>query len=106
VCLLAYMFFNAGGIQVVGWLTGSEMYPLSVRAAGTSAQATMVWGSNLVVTASALTLVHSLGTGATMALYGLMNVLAFFFVLRFVPETAGRSLEQIEHSLRDGTFRP
>lgn len=106
LCLLAYMFFNAGGIQVVGWLTGSEMYPLSVRAAGTSAQATMVWGSNLVVTASALTLVHSLGTGATMALYGLMNVLAFLFVLRFVPETAGRSLEQIEGSLRDGSFRP
>ena len=44
-CLLAFMFFNAGGIQVVGWLSGSEMYPLSVRAAGTSAQATMVWGS-------------------------------------------------------------
>jgi sugar porter (SP) family MFS transporter len=79
-CLLAYMFFNAGGIQVVGWLSGSEMYPLSVRAAGTSAQATMVWGSNLIVTATALTLVHSLGTGGTMLLYGLMNVLAFVFV--------------------------
>lgn len=105
-CLLAYMFFNAGGIQVVGWLSGSEMYPLSVRAAGTSAQATMVWGSNLVVTASALSLVHGLGTGGTMAVYGLMNVLAFLFVLRFVPETAGRSLEAIEGSLRDRTFRP
>ena len=30
-CLLSYMFFNAGGIQVVGWLSGSEMYPLSLR---------------------------------------------------------------------------
>jgi sugar porter (SP) family MFS transporter len=105
-CLLAFMFFNAGGIQVVGWLTGSEMYPLSVRAAGTSAQATMVWSSNLLVTVSALTLVQVLSTGGAMALYGLMNVLAFFFVLRFVPETAGRSLEEIEGSLRDGSFRP
>ncbi|MHC2017793.1 sugar porter family MFS transporter [Methylobacterium sp. CM6247] len=105
-CLLTFMFFNAGGIQVVGWLSGSEMYPLSVRAAGTSAQATMVWGSNLVVTASALTLVHALGTGGVMLLYGALNVLAFLFVLRFVPETAGRSLEEIEGSLRDGSFRP
>ncbi|WP_264048973.1 sugar porter family MFS transporter [Methylobacterium flocculans] len=105
-CLLAFMFFNAGGIQVVGWLSGSEMYPLSVRAAGTSAQATMVWGSNLVVTASALTLVDALGTGGVMLLYGALNVAAFLFVLRFVPETAGRSLEAIEGALRDGTFRP
>ena len=105
-CLLAFMFFNAGGIQVVGWLSGSEMYPLSVRAAGTSAQATMVWGSNLVVTASALSLVQALGTGGVMLLYGGLNVLAFLFVLRFVPETAGRSLEEIEASLRDGSFRP
>jgi sugar porter (SP) family MFS transporter len=105
-CLLTFMFFNAGGIQVVGWLSGSEMYPLSVRAAGTSAQATTVWGSNLVVTASALTLVQALGTGGVMLLYGALNVLAFLFVLRFVPETAGRSLEEIEGSLRDGSFRP
>jgi len=33
-------------------------------------------------------------------------VLAFFFVLRFFPELAGRTLEDIETSLREGTFRP
>jgi hypothetical protein len=81
------------------------MYPLSVRAAGTSAQAAMVWGSNLVVTVSALTLVQTLGTGGVMLLYGGLNVLAFLFVLRWVPETAGRTLEEIEASLRDGSFR-
>jgi sugar porter (SP) family MFS transporter len=106
VCLLVYMLFNAGGIQVVGWLSGSEMYPLSVRGAGTSAQATMVWGADLLVTVSALTLVHALSTGGVMWLYGLMNVLAFIFIFRFVPETAGRSLEEIENDLRAGSFRP
>jgi sugar porter (SP) family MFS transporter len=104
--LLTYMFFNAGGIQVVGWLSGSEMYPLSVRGAGSSAQATMVWGADLLVTATALTLVSVLGTGGTMWAYAAMNVLAFFFTLRFVPETAGRSLEDIENSLRRGEFHP
>lgn len=105
-CLLLYMFFNAGGIQVVGWLSGSEMYPLSVRGAGTSAQATMVWGSDLVVTASALSMVAVLGAGGVMYIYGAMNVLAFLFIRHCVPETAGRSLENIERSLRDGTFAP
>ena len=105
-CLLSYMFFNAGGIQVVGCLTGSEMYPLAVRGAGTSAQAMMVWGSDLLVTATALSMVHALGTGGTMYVYAAMNVLAFLFTYRYVPETAGRSLEDIERSLRSGDFAP
>lgn len=105
-CLLLFMFFNAGGIQVVGWLSGSEMYPLAVRGAGTSAQAAMVWGSDLVVTATALTLVHTLTAGGTMWVYAAMNVLAFFFIQKRVPETAGRTLEDIETMLHEGNFHP
>lgn len=105
-CLLVYMAFNSGGLQVVGWLTGSEVYPLSVRGAGTSAQAGMVWGADLLVTATALTMVQVLGTGGTMWVYAAMNVLAFVFVWFLVPETAGHSLEDIEGALREDRFRP
>lgn len=105
-CLLIYMVFNAGGIQVCGWLMGSEVYPLSVRAAGASAQAGMIWGADLVVTITALSLVNLAGTSGTMWVYAGMNLLAFLFVWRFVPETAGLSLEEIEGALRAGTFKP
>ena len=105
-CLLLYMAFNSGGLQVVGWLTGSEVYPLSVRGAGTSAQAGMVWGADLLVTASALTLVQLLGAGGTMWVYAGMNVVAFAFIWFFVPEISGHSLESIESSLRENKFRP
>ncbi len=105
-CLLTFMFFNAGGIQVVGWLSGSEMYPLSARGAGTSAQAAMVWSSDLLVTATALTLVQLVTTGGVMLIYGLLNVAAMFFIFRFVPETAGCSLEDIENKLRNKEFHP
>ena len=104
--LLTYMLFNAGGIQVVGWLSGSEMYPLAVRGAGTSAQAAMVWGSDLVVTLTALTLVQMLTAGGTMWVYAGMNVLAFFFVKRYFPEVGGKSLEQVETILHEGHFEP
>ncbi len=106
VLLLVYMLFNAGGIQVVGWLSGSEMYPLAVRGAGTSAQASMVWASDLLVTVTALTLVHALTAGGTMWVYAGMNVLAFFFVKRFFPEVGGKSLEEVETMLHDGQFEP
>ena len=104
--LLSYMFFSAGGIQVVGWLSGSEMYPLGVRGAGTSAQATMVWGSDLLVTVTALTLIHTLTTGGTMWVYAGMNVLAFFFTRHFFPEVSGKSLEEVETMLHEGKFNP
>jgi sugar porter (SP) family MFS transporter len=105
-CLLVYMFFNAGGIQVVGWLSGSEMYPLAIRGAGTSAQAAMVWGADLLVTVTALSLIHWLTEGGTMLVYAGMNVLAWIFTYRRVPETAGKSLEDIEQMLQRGEFRP
>ncbi|MFT4114029.1 sugar porter family MFS transporter [Silvibacterium sp.] len=105
-CLLVYMIFNAGGIQVCGWLMGSEVYPLSVRAAGASAQSGMIWGADLAVTATGLSLVSLAGTSGTMWVYAGLNLLAFLFVLRFVPETAGLSLEDIEESLRSGHFKP
>jgi sugar porter (SP) family MFS transporter len=105
-CLIIFMFFTAGGLQVMGWLTGSEVYPLGVRGAGTSAQAATLWGSNVIITLTLLSTINAIGPGPTMWMYAGFNVLAFFFVLRYFPELAGRSLEDIETSLREGTFRP
>jgi sugar porter (SP) family MFS transporter len=105
-CLIVFMFFTAGGLQVMGWLTGSEVYPLGVRGAGTSVQAATLWGSNLIITLTLLTTINAIGVGQTMWMYAGFNVLAFLFVLRYFPELAGRSLEDIETSLREGTFRP
>ncbi|WP_245930597.1 sugar porter family MFS transporter [Methylobacterium radiodurans] len=105
-CLFLFMMFQAGGLQVIGWLTGSEVYPLSVRAAGTSAQAGTVWGANLLLTGTALSLIHHLGAGGAMWVYAGLNALAFLFVWQFLPELKGRSLEEVEEALRCGHFTP
>lgn len=104
--LLGFMMFNSGGIQVIGWLLGSELYPLSIRDKATGAHSAMLWGSNLLLTGTALSVVHALGVGGAMVLYGLFNVAGFLFIYFLVPETAGRSLEEIEDSLHKGTFPP
>ena len=104
--LLAFMVFNSGGIQVIGWLMGSELYPMSIRDKATGAHSAMLWGANLILTGTALTVVNLLGVGGAMVLYGLFNLIGFFFIYFLVPETAGRSLEDIEHSLHEGTFQP
>ena len=105
-CLVVFMFFNAGGLQLMGWLTGSEIYPLPVRGAGTAVQSAVLWGSNTVITLTLLTMIEAIGVGPSMWVYAAFNVLAWVFVLRRFPEMTGLSLEDIERSLRKGKFRP
>ncbi len=105
-CLVVFMLFNAGGLQLMGWLTGSETYPLAVRPAGTAAQSAALWGTNLVITLTLLSLINGIGVGQAMWLYGLFNVAAWLFVYFRMPDLTGRSLEEIEGKLSAGTFRP
>jgi hypothetical protein len=105
-CLIVFMFFNAGGLQLMGWLTGSEIYPLAVRGAGTAAQSASLWGTNLLITLTLLTIIETVGVGQTMWLYGAFNVAAWIFIWKKMPELTGRTLEQIEGKLADGEFTP
>ena len=105
-CLIVFMFFNAGGLQLMGWLTGSEIYPLGVRSAGTAAQSATLWSTNLLITLTLLTMIEGIGVGQTFWVYAAFNVGAWLFVYFKMPEFTGRSLEQIECKLRAGEFRP
>ncbi|NAZ84983.1 sugar porter family MFS transporter [Kineococcus indalonis] len=104
--LVAFMAFTAGGIQLMGWLTGSEIYPLATRSAGAAAQSASLWGTNLLITLTLLSIIDTIGTGQTFWLYAAFNVIAFVFLYRRMPELTGRSLEQIEGRLSSGRFRP
>ncbi|WP_432523333.1 sugar porter family MFS transporter [Kineococcus sp. SYSU DK006] len=104
--LVAFMAFTAGGIQLMGWLTGSEIYPLATRSAGAAAQSASLWGTNLLITLTLLSIIDTIGTGQTFWLYAGFNVAAFVFLFRKMPELTGRSLEQIEGRLHAGRFSP
>jgi sugar porter (SP) family MFS transporter len=104
--LIAFMAFTAGGIQLMGWLTGSEIYPLATREAGAAAQSASLWGTNLLITLTLLSLIETIGTGQTFWLYAAFNIAAFVFLYKRMPELTGRSLEQIESKLSKGQFRP
>ena len=54
------------------------------------------WGSNLLVSLTFLTLVQMLGASLTFWVYGVMAVAAWIFCYYRVPETRGRTLEEIE----------
>ena len=103
--LLGYEVFNVGSISVAIWLVGAEVFPLAVRGKGMSMVALSHWSFDLLISLTTLSLTVALGTAGTFWLFAVLNALAWVFVWRFVPETKGRSLEQIETDLQEGHFQ-
>ncbi len=100
--LIVYIFAFALSFGPVFWLMSAEMFPNRVRATGSSISSFANWAANLLVSLTFLSLINGLGDAITFWLYAFMGILAFFFCLRLVPETKGRSLEQIEHYWENG----
>src|SRR6266480_3023007 len=96
ICLMAYVASFAISLGPIFWLLIAEIYPLRIRGLAEGTAATFNWGSNLIVSLTFLTLVEKLGASSTFFLYGLASVASWLFAYYFVPETKGRTLEQIE----------
>jgi hypothetical protein len=60
------------------------------------------WGFNLIVSATFLNIVGAISSAGAFLVYGVLSLVAFAFVVWMVPETKGRSLEQIEASWDTG----
>ena len=100
--LVIYVACFAFGLGPIFWLLISEIYPLKVRGAAMSAVTVTNWALNLVVAVTFLTLVGVLGHAGTFWLYGAIAVGALVFFYLLVPETKGKTLEQIEEHWRAG----
>ncbi len=98
--LMVYVGSFAVGLGPVFWLVLSEIYPLRVRGRAMSVGTVANWGTNLLVALTFLTLTQVLGRPATFWLYAVISVAAWLFAFFLVPETKGRSLEQIEAQWR------
>lgn len=96
--ILLYVAFFALGMGPVPWLIISEIFPTKVRGRAASVATTSLWTSTLVVTFTFLTLVKAIGLGGTFAIYGVLSFLCLLYVWKSVPETKGKTLEQIQES--------
>jgi hypothetical protein len=78
----------------------SEIFPLHLRAPAMALCTIANWAFNFLVSFTFLSLVGALGRGGTFLLYAALGVLALVFFATRVPETNGRSLEEIEQQLQ------
>ena len=100
--LSIYVACFAFGLGPIFWLLISEIYPLKVRGAAMSAVTVTNWAMNLIVAVTFLSLVSFIGHSFTFWLYGLIAIGAWIFFYKFVPETKGKTLEEIEEHWRKG----
>ncbi|KAJ1440029.1 Sugar/inositol transporter [Sesbania bispinosa] len=103
--LALYIIFFSPGMGTVPWVVNSEIYPLRYRGVCGGMASTTVWISNLVVSQSFLSLTESIGTAWTFMMFGIVAVVAIFFVIIFVPETKGVSMEEVEKMLEQRSLQ-
>ena len=102
VAVVVYIAGFAFSWGPVAWVLLAEMFPNSIKAWGLGIAVAAQWFANLVVSASFKvldgnsTLNALFNHGFAYWIYGAMSVLAALFVIRYVPETKGRSLESIQ----------
>jgi sugar porter (SP) family MFS transporter len=97
--LLAYIAFFAASLAPVMWVVTSEMYPTKYRGAAMSFSTAISWICTLIVVQFFPWMLNNLGGMISFSIYTAFSIAAFIFIKIFIPETKGKSLEQIERDL-------
>ena len=94
--ILTYVACFAVGVGTGTWVLMSEICPTRVRGRAMSVATVFLWCGTLLVTLTFLSLVNLFTAAGVFLLYAIVSIAAFLFVWRRVPETKGRTLEEIE----------
>ncbi|KMZ64232.1 putative Sugar transporter [Zostera marina] len=98
----ANMAFFSIGIGPVCWVLSSEIFPLRVRAQGMAVGVVVSRLCSGVVAMSFLSMSRIITVGGCFFVFGVASVLSIGFIYWFVPETKGKSLEEIDVMYRNG----
>ncbi|QYB01187.1 sugar porter family MFS transporter [Rhodococcus sp. USK10] len=100
VFVVLFVFSMQGTIGPLVWLMLSEIFPLKIRSFAIGVCIFMLWIANAIVALVFPPLVAALGIAATFFIFAGLGVLALVFITTQVPETRGRSLEELEEQFR------
>ncbi len=89
------IFFNFSWGPVM-WVMLGEMFPNQIRGSALAVSGVAQWVSNFVITLTFPILLVSMGLAFAYSIYTVCAIISIFFVVKFVYETKGRELEQME----------
>ena len=102
ILVLGFIAFFAMSLGPIVWIIIAEVFPTRIRGRGMAIASLLLWGTNYVVSQTfpmineSPWLVATFGHAFPFMLYGSFCLLTVFFVLAVVPETKGKSPEEIE----------
>ncbi len=98
--MLLLVAFVQTFIGILVWLLLSEIFPMTIRGFAMGIAVFVLWTVNALISFVFPPLVAAAGSTVTFALFALINLGSTFFVIKFAPETRGRTLEELEDDFR------
>ena len=97
--LILIRFSNSFSWGPVGWIISSELFPLQVRGFANSIANSVYWTSAMIVGSTYLSYEKAVRPWFAVWTFSLLTLIGIVFIIVFVPETKGKSLEQIQEEL-------
>jgi SP family arabinose:H+ symporter-like MFS transporter len=94
--ILLYISFFAISLGPLTFVVVAEIFPNSIRGRAMGVAIFFLWLSVYIVSQTFPMLLESIGSAYTFWIYMIMSILAFLFIWRMVPETKGKTLEEIQ----------
>ncbi|XP_071335166.1 solute carrier family 2, facilitated glucose transporter member 12 [Trachinotus anak] len=99
ISLLVYVAAFSISLGPMVYVVVSEIFPMGVRGRAASVVSAVNWATNLLISMTFLTFTEKIGVPNVMFLYAAMSFVLLVFVILCVPETKGRTLEEISKEL-------
>jgi major inositol transporter-like SP family MFS transporter len=98
---VTFLAFMQGAIGPVLWVTLSEIFPLRLRGLGMGISVFFLWITNFVIGLMFPILLDKMGLSITFFIFAVLGLISIIFVNKCLPETKGRTLEELEHYFRN-----
>ena len=97
--MAVFMLIVQSSNGTVVWTMMGEIFPANVRGVMNGTAIFCMWVANAAITWTFPPMMERLGGGLTYTIYGALNLVIAVVLLKIMPETSGRSLEQIEQDM-------
>lgn len=99
VFILGYIAFFAASLGPALWVVVAEIFPNRLRSKGMSVALIALWGACTVVSVVFPVMLEALNGATTFMIFAIICLLNLWYVWRYVPETKGKTLEELENEL-------
>lgn len=99
ISILLFIASFAASLGPVSWVLLSEIFPNAIRSKAMSISVLSLWLSNLFIAFTFPILRDRLGGGSAFLIFAISSLILLVFIMKYVPETKGKTLEELELEL-------